>query len=484
MTDEHLLTGSAVGEQIRALLDESVLPGANVLDVGRQLQGLSRRLSIGGPAELAVEAQRAAVTVLTRGQPEDAEHAAEAAGAVHTLAARLDANGQREEAIVQAQAAIPAWKSAGAYRGADVAAVAIQLTTLSKLLGHFGQLPDYVAAQKLAVEVLVNHDPPDALQAEVEALKGDMIITLAAHLRELSLPEPEVQRQVQEVLGRRGAEAAINAFYREQIGALVVGDSQGLAALGSDGNWRKPFTFGSIIKPLSGDPKIDTRYVVTIDTAAIKCFGTEDPSGEDEPYIVVIVYAVDPLQRERAVISKRIDFAEVQEGEVFGVGHQLAEGFFIPGDGRIRIRIALYDREAGASDHLEKKWSDNAKAGIIGGLAAFNPALGAAAYGIEEATGLVSDISSLLGDAMAEIFGDDKIDDCEFDLHPDFLQRLIANGSGLPRHSDSIPGIAYNFPELSEGGDIGGSWLFSGGGGSYRIFMSVRTAPITLTPSP
>ena len=53
------------------------------------------------------------------------------------------------------------------------------------------------------------------------------------------------------------------------------------------------------------------------------------------------------------------------------------------------------------------------------------------------------------------------------------------------RASPSIPGIPYNFPELPETEDATGhSWLFEGGGGSYRIFLSIRAGEVDISPPP
>ena len=281
------------------------------------------------------------------------------------------------------------------------------------------------------------------------------------------------------------ASQEIARFHAENLGVLTVGSPLGPTQQLEGGAHEQRYSFGSILKPLDAAPTIPVRFVVTIDISAIKCFGTEDPSGEDETYLVATIYAVDPMARERAVQTKRIDFGSITEKQVFGQGHQLVEGFFVPGDGSIRIHVGLFDEESGSQNDLEKKWADTAKVGIIGGLAAINPALGAGALAVEEATGLITDVSNVLGGAVAEIFGDDTVAVRDLDIKADFLKRLIAEGSnGLPRTSGSIPGIGYNFPELAEGGDEGRQWLFEGGGGSYRIFFTVRAGPLTLSPSP
>ena len=95
----------------------------------------------------------------------------------------------------------------------------------------------------------------------------------------------------------------------------------------------------------------------------------------------------------------------------------------------------------------------------------------------------MSDISNALGSVIADIFGDDLIADRDFVMNADFLGRLIHEG-GLSRTSASISGFHYNFPEIPEGGDAGRSWLFEGGGGSYRVFFSVRAGTIDLSAQP
>jgi hypothetical protein len=281
----------------------------------------------------------------------------------------------------------------------------------------------------------------------------------------------------------REAAEAIDRFHHDRLGMLTVGPALSAPRRLAAGAFEQQFKFGTIMKPLNREPVITSRFVVAIAVAAIKCFGTEDPSGEDEPYLISAIYAIDPMVREGAVQTARIDFGAVSERQVFGAGHQLAQGFFIPGDGNIRMRVALWDQESARPANLEKKWGEAAKIAIIAGLTAAKPPAGGAVALLELATGWVSDISKAIGGVVADIFGDNLIAERDFVINADFLSRLVREGS-LPRTSGSIPGFRYNFPETPEGGEAGRSWLFEGGGGSYRIFFAVRTARIDLSPLP
>jgi hypothetical protein len=113
------------------------------------------------------------------------------------------------------------------------------------------------------------------------------------------------------------ASAAIFNFHRETSGILVVGSPVGSIQKVEGGAHLQRFEFGSILKPLDGPPAYANRYLATIDIAAIKCFGTDDPGGTDEPYIVAAVYAIDPLVKEHAVQTNEIHFGSIEEGSIF-----------------------------------------------------------------------------------------------------------------------------------------------------------------------
>src|SRR6185503_14115655 len=112
----------------------------------------------------------------------------------------------------------------------------------------------------------------------------------------------------------------IDEFYRNAIGQTVVGSPVGAAGLSPRGGYQKPYTFGTILKPSDADAKISMRYYVSVQIAAVRCFGTEDPGGEDEPYFVISLFAVDKVDGEKAVETIRIGpdgIAPIRKGDVF-----------------------------------------------------------------------------------------------------------------------------------------------------------------------
>lgn len=277
--------------------------------------------------------------------------------------------------------------------------------------------------------------------------------------------------------------AAIKDFHTGNLGILVVGSpTEDIERLENGGHLQR-FEFGTLVKPLGAPPDIATRYAATISLAAIKCFGTDDPSGEDEPYVVSAIYGVDPTVREHAVKTNEIHFGPKKEKAVFAKGDQLTlEPIWIPGDGHIQMDISLWDEESARPSALQDKWRTLATAAIIGGLTLLNPAIGGAAAALEAAKGIVTDASRELITAVSDFLGlsDDHIGTQQFTITPDYLKRLIADGSGLSRTSPAIPGVAYNFPEVPETDD----WLFEGGGGTYRIFFTVQAAELQFSPIP
>ncbi|MDB5312774.1 MAG: hypothetical protein JWO38_6976 [Gemmataceae bacterium] len=355
----------------------------------------------------------------------------------------------------------------------------------------------YLEAPSTPVRVLSGYSANATLNMRVDGAPiGPLAsnLTITGHSQKLNFVQftAEVKPPLPPPLTREArlglASTEIRAFHEAALGILVVGSPVGPTREVANGAYEQRYEFGSILKPLNGPPVYATRYVVTIDIAAIKCFGTDDPSGTDEPYIVVAVYGIDPLVRERAVQTSEIHLGSVEERAIFAQGHPLMPSpMFIPGDGKIQLNISLWEEEAARPAALQEKWRDLATAAILGGLTLLNPQAGAAAASLEAAKGVVTDASRMLIAAVSDFLGlaDDHLGTREFSITADFLKRLIADGSGLPRTSPSIPGIRYNFPELPETPDATGrSWYFEGGGGSYRIFLSVRAAEVTLSPPP
>jgi hypothetical protein len=204
--------------------------------------------------------------------------------------------------------------------------------------------------------------------------------SVRAAMNDTGVIDPSVRQQMSRVLAKHEAAAAILKFHAETLGILVVGSPVGVAREVGNGAHEQRFSFGSVLKPLDGPPRYQTRFVATINIAAIKCFGTDDPDGTDQPYLVAAVYGVDPFVRERAVQTSEIHFGDQDEQSVFALGQPLTPSpIFIPGDGTIMVNLSLWDEEVASPNALQDKWRELASAAIIAGLTLLNPDVGAGA---------------------------------------------------------------------------------------------------------
>lgn len=275
------------------------------------------------------------------------------------------------------------------------------------------------------------------------------------------------------------ASRAIEAFWARTLGVLVVGSPTGPVTR-QDGGFSQPYSSGSIVKPLVGDPGY-VRTHLSVEIAAVRCFGTDDPNG-DEPYVIATVYSIDPAKGEDAVTTTQVgppDHDNSINGEsVFFQGRQLANDFTVPGDGEVRVHIQVWDVEIlGKADEVKKRAGAAAQAAIAAGLVALGGATGAAGAVLSKVAGLLDSVGDAIGGVVADLFGDDFIGEHDFVIDQNFITALRSAPPSLDRHSDSIPGVTYNFPQLPENDSpIGRSWLLDGGPGrgQYRVFLTVR----------
>jgi hypothetical protein len=316
------------------------------------------------------------------------------------------------------------------------------------------------------------------------------MVTLSQIANDLELgARPVSARAVFQRLRVRTMRAAvvskdIEQFYNNNFGILRVGSPKGMLVINPNGSHQQEYTFGTILHPLDAPITIPVRWLVTIEIAGVRIFGTDDPDGEDKPYLVTSVYAIDKGEQDKAVITTRIgpeDIGPKASGDIFAQGRQLVDkAFFVPGDGEIRIHVTIMDAESGDPEKIKNAWSTAAQAAMAGALAAV-PGIGPPLAVLAKTTGLMDSIGDDLGATVSHIFGDDLIGSIDFVIDNTFLSKFAEHQSGsLSRRSDSIPGIVYNFPPLSESGPEAATWLFRGHGqGTYRAFFRVSAAPVT-----
>ena len=277
----------------------------------------------------------------------------------------------------------------------------------------------------------------------------------------------------------------ITHYWSDSLAVLSVGSPSAPVARTEGGGFVQPHTFGSIIKPLGAPPTIADRFHVTVRLAGVRCWATDDPSGNDEPYIISSVYALDPREAEKAAQTTRIGnpgVGEVDAGRVFAQNQDLAIDFAVPGDGDIRIHFELYDEETVSDPEKAKQLiSKEAQAGIATGvvaLTAANPLVGGVAGGVvalAKASGLLDAFTDALG-SVANIFADDRLGILDLRVPNEFLAKLRDDPQSLDKKSDAIGGATYNFPQLPEDkSEAGQSWFFDEDGrGTYRPFFWIQ----------
>lgn len=276
------------------------------------------------------------------------------------------------------------------------------------------------------------------------------------------------------------ASAEIAAFHGSTLAVLSVGTPTAPVRPAPGGGFVQPQTFGSIIKPRGEVPRLGDRQHVSIEIAAIRCFGTDDPDGDDQPYLITTVYALDPSRPAELVDTRRIDngdgIGDVEADDVFAHNRPLATKVPVPGDGGIRVHVQLWDEElVGSTGNLKDLTSAAAQSGISAGLSAIKG--GAAVAVALKASGILDDVGDAIGGWVAGIYsdlvGDNLVDQHDFVIPSSFLRALThGDPAALNRTSRAIPGVSFNFPDRIEDD----SWLFDRGQGTYRVFFRVMRA--------
>ena len=279
------------------------------------------------------------------------------------------------------------------------------------------------------------------------------------------------------------AAAEIQRFHAESLGVLTVGSPTGPVERVADDVFQQAYTFGTLLKPLGGPATIGARAHVSVSVAAIRCFGTDDPGGTDEPYLVSTVYALDPALGEKAhstTLFGHADLGDVEAGDVFGKNRQLATDMMVPGDGEIRIHVQLWDEETleAPPEKVKNATSEVVQEGLRAGTVAIGAAYGgpggAAAAGgvlaVAEAIGILDGVGNAIGGVVADLFADNLVDQLDFVIPSSFLKALVSGDPATgDRTSAAIPGVTFNFPTGIEDD----SWLFERGQGTYRMFFKI-----------
>lgn len=283
------------------------------------------------------------------------------------------------------------------------------------------------------------------------------------------------------------ARQKIHDFHIRTGGSLgPLGAPVGGVARRPDGRYVQNFQLGMILlNNPNAEPEGFTMYEANVTLSAVKVFGTEDPGGEDEPYVVISLINVNPNFRgeDELVKTTRTEILEeVEAGSVIFQNRTIGRVPQPPGSG-LRIYVAIFDHEHGNADDLKNK----IHAVLLDAAKKAAAAVGsAAAAGDPKLAGPVGDVTDFeiggvkpfhiltLGAAklLSNVFADDLIGEHEFFIPAAKIRQWAepAQYNASLKTSPDLPSsITFNIPERRED-----EYLFSKGGASYKIYFKVQ----------
>jgi hypothetical protein len=252
-----------------------------------------------------------------------------------------------------------------------------------------------------------------------------------------------------------------------------------------NGKYLRKFELGEM-HTLEGEVPIPRTYFeVTPRIAAIKCFGTDDPSGTDELYAVVSLIRLDPAYKgeDELVKTTVLPPQKVQAGQVFA--ESSAIGVARPAGTGVKIHVALFDQEHGDYETVRKEIEEQLRELVKAGIAAIaggDLSLVSGAPGVLD-NKVTKFLTANLSGEIAKWFADDLIDQKVFELNsgdvlkwanPETLKASYMTSNDLPSN------IQFNLPR----DQYAMHWLFTNGHGSYKVYLQVRVAenPIVIEP--
>ncbi|MEZ4869323.1 MAG: hypothetical protein R3C14_48825 [Caldilineaceae bacterium] len=250
--------------------------------------------------------------------------------------------------------------------------------------------------------------------------------------------------------------------------------------------YKRDFQLGSIIKPLGEDCKGSTKYKVYAQIAGIRCYGTDDPGGTDEPYLVATLININPMKGEDQTINTKL-FGPFQTraGQTFCKAESLGEGEIPAGTG-IRIHMALFDKEGGNHEEVREDVEEYIREAVKTGAVAIATAVGAG--DINTASSVAGDalnskparwITAGLSHAVADIWADDFLGEKVYHITASDIQRLSTSDSLNVRNDPGLdPDVVYNFPKDPNNR----AWLFDEEGATYRVYVMVQVSSPIETP--
>jgi hypothetical protein len=249
----------------------------------------------------------------------------------------------------------------------------------------------------------------------------------------------------------------------------------------------QPFSLGILDLPSpSGPASVRDLRTATVQLMAAKCFGTDDPSGTDEPYLIASIVSFDPFQLRTgagAVTTRTEIVNDINGGNIFLKDGRLLTPSPINVTGMgLHIAVSMFDHDLGDPDKIRDTIQNAVEGAVNKGVQAI---VGAASTGDPKLNGPVGDIFEFevggfkpfkllslgLSDLLAEAFGDDLVGSHVFSLTEGDLLNLE-----LDPHMRKTGDIAqqYNVPTLVQDQDPDTLLHSSNSAGSYKVFLTVR----------
>jgi len=279
----------------------------------------------------------------------------------------------------------------------------------------------------------------------------------------------------------------INEFHRRtgrNFGPLgfPIGDIVRLP----DGRYEQNYQLGvTRINNTSFLPESFTKYEAEVTLSAVKCFGTDDPSGTDETFVIISLISMNPNfdGTDKLVQTMRTEIKnDVNEGAVIFTNQTIGNVSGFPGSG-IKIHVAIFDHESGDADQLKNKINEILEDAARKGASAL---AGAAAADDPKLAGPIGDVVDFeiagvkpfkiltlgIADLITDILSDDLIDEHDFYIPAetivDFADDSTKFNASLRISPDVQADIKLNWPQKPED-----EYLFSNGDGSYKIYFKI-----------
>ncbi|MCB0020115.1 MAG: hypothetical protein KDE09_20130, partial [Anaerolineales bacterium] len=280
--------------------------------------------------------------------------------------------------------------------------------------------------------------------------------------------------------------AKIQRFYRRTGGSLgPLGAPTGGPVKGN-GTTKQDYQLGAIVlNDETGALEAYTYYDVEVKLSAAKCFGTEDPGGTDETFLVMSLISVNPNYGgvDKLVHTMRTEIDNnVNAGKVFFQQQTIGSLRAFPGSG-IKIHMAVFDHEHGDADDLRDKINailedaaNKAAQALAGAAAAGDPRLAGAVGDVTEfEIGGVKPFKILtlgLAGLLADVLADDLVGEHEFYVPAQYIKDIAEQApfeASFRRHPDVLgTEVQFNWPRTDAE-----EFLFSGGGGSYKVYFTI-----------